>query len=295
MCIEIVKFSLILDSTLNPSIDLLKSSLISSTPVKEGDRTVSSDSYTYCERHEPINYFSESSEFKVDYQSSEEPYYNRMVKKSVPSKPVKNQHLAKENWNSLYSDVDFNPNQKLYRSSLRHTIKLEDTPHDNNTIDNCSIRNNLSLNTNNLRPTSAEPGYVKVPWHEYENNNSNVVDITHWIMNTLNSAIRLKFLDLSGLDTYISQIILLIKLITTTSGVNNKAHDALVTSSMLAIPSASSVAPATESSQDSNRYFIDGQPNICDKNGLRLKEKRFSDIVGVIKGKKHLKNYSSNG
>ena len=84
-------------------------------------------------------------------------------------------------------------------------------------------------------------------------------------------------------------------MITTTSGVNNKAHDALVTSSMLAIPSASSAAPATESSQDSNRYFIDGQPNICDKNGLRLKEKRFSDIVGVIKGKKHLKNYSSNG
>ena len=123
--------------------------------MKDGNKTVSSDSYTYCERHEPINYFSESSEFKGDYQSSEEPYYNRMVKKSVPSKPVKNQYLAKENWNSLYSDVEFNPNQKLYRSSLRHTIKLEDTPHNNNTIDNCSIRNNLSLNTNNLRPTSA--------------------------------------------------------------------------------------------------------------------------------------------
>ena len=41
-------------------------------------------------------------------------------------------------------------------------------------------------------------------------------------MNTLGSAIKLRFLDLAGLETYISQIILLIKLITTTSGVKNK-------------------------------------------------------------------------
>ena len=283
---------LFIDSTLNPSIHLLKSSLISSdTPEKNGNISTSYEPYTYCERHEPTNYFSE---LKVDIQSSEEPYYNKMVKKSVSSKPVKSRYMAKENWNSLYSDVDFNPKQNSCKPALYHSIKPETKTRDSiNTIDNCSIRNNFSLNSNNLRQTSVEPGYVKMPWHEYENNNSNVVDITHWIMNTLNSAIRLKFLDLSGLDTYISQIILLIKLITTTSGANNKAHDALVTSSLLAIPSSS--AAMTESSSESNRYLIDEQPNICDKNGFRLKEKRFSDIVGVIKGKKHLKNYSSNG
>ena len=294
---RLISFYIFLDSTLNPSIHLLKSSLISSTPIKEGNDSLSSEAYTYCAAHEP-NYFSESMELKgeVNIQSSEEPYYNRMVKKPMSSRPVKNQSLVKENWNSLYSDVDFNPCQNYCKPTSHQSIKPENKTRDNiSTIDNCSIRNNFSLNSNHLRQaTSVDPSYVKVPWHEYENNNSNVVDITHWIMNTLSSAIRLKFLDLSGLDTYISQIILLIKLITTTSGVNNKAHDSLVTSSLLAIPS-STAASSTSSSAESNRYFIDGQPNVCDKNGLRLKEKRFSDIVGVIKGKKHLKNYSSNG
>ena len=284
-----------LESTLNPSIHLLKSSLISSTPIKEGNSSISSEAYTYCAAHEP-NYCSESIELKgeMNFQSSEEPYYNRMVKKPMSSRRIKNQSLVKENWNSLYSDVDFNPSQHFCKPNFHNSIKPENKTRDNiSTIDNCSIRNNFSLTSNHLRQASVDPSYVKVPWHEYENNNSNVVDITHWIMNTLNSAIRLKFLDLSGLDTYISQIILLIKLITTTSGVNNKDPDSLVTSSLLAIPS--STTASTASSAESNRYFIDGQPKFCDKNGLRLKEKRFSDIVGVIKGKKHLKNYSSNG
>jgi hypothetical protein len=138
-------------------------------------------------------------------------------------------------------------------------------------------------------------GHIKVPpWHEYENSNSNVVDITHWIMNTLGSAIRLRYLDLAGLETYISQIILLIKLITTTSGLGNKTHDSSLTSSLIAIPSTSE-SPSNTISEPLGKSILDGQTKMYDKNGSRLKEKRFSDIVGVIKGKKHLKNYSSSG
>jgi hypothetical protein len=174
----------------------------------------------------------------------------------------------------------------MYNSSFRQCIKPENKIRDS--VDHCSIPNNFSLNPSNIRQKGIDPECVKVPWHEYESSNSNVVDITHWIMNTLGSAIKLRFLDLAGLETYISQIILLIKLITTTSGVKNKTHGSSVTSSLLAIPSAvSTVEP--------NRYFIDGQTKLYDKNGIRLKEKRFSDIVGVIKGKKHLKNNFSNG
>merc|ERR1712226_391545 len=61
------------------------------------------------------------------------------------------------------------------------------------------------------------------------------------------------------------------------------------TSSLLVIPSASS------SDVEISKIALDGQTRINDRNGNRLKEKRFSDIVGVIKGKKHLKKYSSNG
>ena len=58
---------LLIDSTLNPSIHLLKSSLISSNTLeKNGNITTSYEPYTYCERHEPTNYFSE---LKVDIQS----------------------------------------------------------------------------------------------------------------------------------------------------------------------------------------------------------------------------------
>ena len=247
--------------------------------------------------------FSESRDFKNkdSIQSNfEEPYYNKMVKKPT-SKQLRNRDLSKENWNSLYSDVDcgtkLESSRHSFHPSTNHeTRNIHEVPISSKT---CSIKNNLSMNqSSNCLPSGStvkNSGHIKVPpWHEYENSNSNVVDITHWIMNTLGSAIRLRYLDLAGLETYISQIILLIKLITTTSGLGNKTHDSSLTSSLIAIPSTSE-SPSNTISEPLGKSILDGQTKMYDKNGSRLKEKRFSDIVGVIKGKKHLKNYSSNG
>ena len=275
-----------LGSTLNPSIHLMKTSLVSSS--EKGTNNRSSDKYIYS-GYDP-SFRSEINELKVEdntFQRNEEPYYNRMMKKPSINQS-KNRNVSKENWNSLYSDVDYSTNSTScysFKQSTRPTIK----PHEQHVENSCLMQSDVSLNLSNGRPSGSDPSYVKVPWQEYENNDSNVVDITHWIMNTLSSAMKLRFLDLAGLETYISQIILLIKLITTTSGVNNRNPDSNLTSSLLAIPSASS------SDVEISKIALDGQTRINDRNGNRLKEKRFSDIVGVIKGKKHLKKYSSNG
>ena len=228
---------------------------------------------------------AERNKFKVGNakQFNNEPYYNKMSKRPTSKQGRNSSSVSKENWNSLYSDVDC-VNRSPSNQTFYDGISPESVNHDLS-ADNCS--NKFGLDSTNHHHIGVDRGCVKVPWHEYESSNSNVVDITHWIMNTLGSAIKLRFLDLAGLETYISQIILLIKLITTTSGVKQNNRDASLTSSLVAIPSATSLEPS--------RNGVDRQTTVYDRTGIRLKEKRFSDIVGVIKGKKHLKNYSSNG
>ena len=283
MFLTICNIHSFLGSTLNPSIRLLKTSLMS-TPTKYNEME-SNQTSTYVRPE--TNYYTEKNEVKTGYlaQPHEEPYYNKMVKRPTP-KQGKNSSANKENWNSLYSDVDCtrksNCNPSYYGISPQQSVNYDVSE------DNCSIPNDFDLDPKSYRHNiGVDGGHAKVPWSECESSNSNVVDITHWIMNTLGSAIKLRFLDLAGLETYISQIILLIKLITTTSGIKNLDHDASITSSMLAIPSASSAEPS--------RNVLDRQTKVYDRNGFCLKEKRFSDIVGVIKGKKQLKNNQTNG
>ena len=163
------------------------------------------------------NYFNvENGLNSKPYTNSQYESHNNKMSKRITPKQGKDSNISKENWNSLYSDVEC-------PSNLPSNRAFYDIPSDKTNYEPTVEKFALSDRTNNLNfestnhPIGIDSSNIKVPWQEYESSNSNVVDITQWIMNTLGSAIKLRFLDLAGLETYISQIVLLIKLITTTS------------------------------------------------------------------------------
>ena len=307
---------------LGSSIQVLRSSII--TPSTSNSHVLSQPETIYVRDNHQMNYITNNdpqegyfsnlkngTQFVPSVNSCyQEPQYNCMSKRLPSDQWQNNGHLSKENWNSLYSDVDCvskmsNSNRTFRDLSSENLIFDENVGHPINSareIANTAANNPLKQsinNSNNSYAMRSDKTYVgndvaKAPWpQECEDSDSNVVDITNWIMETLSSSVNLSFLDLAGLESYVNQIVLLIKLITPNNGFKQN-NDPSLTASLTALPSASSPGVRTTASR---KFMVTSRQSsvASDMNSMvRVKEKRFSDIVGVIKGKKHHHRNSNN-